>query len=398
MIAQRAPLIAHVIHRLAVGGLENGVVNLINHLPADRFRHAIVCLTEATDFADRIKRADVPIVELRKRPGNSLSIHRRFHRLFRTMRPDVVHTRNLGALEAQFAATLAGVPVRIHGEHGWDVADPDGKSRRFALIRRVYSPLVHRYVALSAHLERYLIERVGIAAQRIDHICNGVDCDAFRPRENARADFPHPPFRDPALVVIGTVGRLEPVKDQLALARAFAMAIEREPQARRFLRLAIVGAGSLRPAIEQTLAGNGVADLAWLAGERPDVPRLLPQFDAFVLPSQAEGISNTILEAMACGLPVIATAVGGNVELVSDGATGLLVAPNDTPALADAIARLGNAADLRARLGVAARASAVAQFSLAEMVRRYGAMYDRELERRLPRAVTGAARTRPSVE
>jgi sugar transferase (PEP-CTERM/EpsH1 system associated) len=195
-----APLIMHVIHRLAVGGLENGLVNLINQLPAERFRHSIVCLADATDFAGRIQRPDVSIVEMHKRPGNSFDIHRRFHRLFRQARPAIVHSRNLGALESQLGAWMAGVPVRLHGEHGWDTSDLDGTSRRFALIRRLHSPLVHRYVALSSHIEDYLRRRVGIASGRIERICNGVDCDRFRPSGSARAIFPHVAFRTPGLV------------------------------------------------------------------------------------------------------------------------------------------------------------------------------------------------------
>jgi sugar transferase (PEP-CTERM/EpsH1 system associated) len=379
------PLVLHVIYRLAVGGLENGLVNLINHLPPERFRHAIVCLTDATDFAGRIRRPDVPVVELRKRPGNSLSIHRKFHELFRRVRPAIVHTRNLGALEAQLGATLARVPVRVHGEHGWDVADPDGSSRRYATIRRLYSPMVHRYVALSAHIEDYLHGRVGIARSRIERICNGVNCDLFRPSPVSRAAFPHAAFRDPGLVLIGTVGRLEPIKDQLALARAFVSVLEQHPEARRFLRLVIVGAGSLRAAVEQTLVAHGAGDLAWLAGERPDVADILPALDLFVLPSQAEGISNTVLEAMACGVPVIATAVGGNAELVVTGETGVLVPPGNVDALARAILELAGDAAQRSRMGSAARTRAVDQFSLAEMVRRYALLYEAELARRTRR-------------
>ena len=394
----RPPLIAHVIHRLAVGGLENGLVNLINNLPAERFRHAIVCLTEATDFAGRINRADVAIVELRKPPGNSISIQRRFYTVFRALRPDIVHTRNLGALEAQLGAALAGVSVRIHGEHGWDIADLDGLRWRHASIRRLWSPVVHRYVALSAHIETYLRERVGISPARIDRICNGVDCERFQRSASSRATFPHEPFRNPELVLVGTVGRLEPVKDQLTLARAFVTLLHQQPESRRFLRLAIIGAGSLRGAIERVLAAGQASELAWLPGERSDVPALLPAFDVFALPSQAEGISNTILEAMACGLPMVATAVGGNDELVSAQQTGLLVPPNDAGAFAGALLRLTSDRDLRARMGSAARARAVAEFSLAEMLRRYALLYEGELERRAPRRVNGAARAQATVE
>jgi sugar transferase (PEP-CTERM/EpsH1 system associated) len=239
---------------------------------------------------------------------------------------------------------------------------------------------------------------VGIAPERIDRICNGVDCERFRPFAASRGAFPHEAFRDPDLVLIGTVGRLEPIKDQLALARAFVNLVGRRPEVRRFLRLVIIGTGSLQPAIEQILVASETRDLAWLPGEHSDVAALLPALDVFVLPSQAEGISNTILEAMACGLPVVATAVGGNPELVSAGETGVLVPPNNPEFLADAILPLASDRDARMRMGLAARARAVARFSLAEMIRRYTSLYETELEHRAPRVIDGTARARASVE
>lgn len=394
--ASSVPLVAHVIHRLATGGLENGLVNLVNHLPPERYRHAIVCLTDATDFARRIRRDDVTIHELHRPPGNSLSVHTTFHRLFGELRPAIVHSRNLGALEAQAAATMARVPVRIHGEHGWDTAHPDGASRRQTYVRRLYAPFVHRYVPLSRQLERYLVDRVRIAPRRVTRICNGVDCDRFGPSSTARGAFPWPAMRDPTLVLVGTVGRLQPVKDQLTLAQAFVAALARRPEARSTLRLVIVGSGPLQPAVEGVLREHGALDLAWMAGERGDVAALLPALDVFVLPSRAEGISNTILEAMACGVPVIATDVGGNPELVSDGESGLLVPPADPPRLADAILALAMRPEHRRTMSAAARERAVAQFSLAEMVRRYAALYDGELARRARpgRGATSAARAR----
>jgi sugar transferase (PEP-CTERM/EpsH1 system associated) len=382
------PLIVHVIYRLAVGGLENGVVNLVNQLPAGEFRHAIVSLTDVTDFRRRIARDDVEVIALAKPAGNSLRLHVQLFRLLRRLRPAVVHTRNLAAMEGQLAAALARVPVRIHSEHGWDTADPDGTNPRHIAIRRFYGRFVHRFVALSAHIEGYLRERVGIDPTRIDRICNGVACDRFYPAAGSREAFPHAEFRDPRLVLVGTVGRLEPVKDQVTLARAFVEAIRRSPWAAEFLRLVVVGDGALRREVEAVLDAAGLRPLAWLAGERPDVPALLQGLDVFVLPSRNEGISNTILEAMASGLPVIATNVGGNPELVDNGVTGELVSAGDAAALATAIHRFATASDVRARYSVAARARALGRFSVTGMVERYADLYRRELALRAPGRVS----------
>ena len=170
-LAGERPLIAHVLYSFDVGGLENGVVNLINHMAPERFRHIVVALAQcAPDFCQRVQRADVEFISLHKPPGHGIKLYPRLYRLFRERRPAVVHTRNLAALECVVPAALAGVPARVHGEHGWDVSDPQGTRRKFQLLRRAYSPFVSRYVALSGHIESYLVDRVGIDADRVERI------------------------------------------------------------------------------------------------------------------------------------------------------------------------------------------------------------------------------------
>jgi sugar transferase (PEP-CTERM/EpsH1 system associated) len=166
-VVTHRPLIVHVIYRLDVGGLENGLVNIINHTPAERYRHAIISLTDVSEFRQRITRNDVPCIALHKRPGNDIGMLWKLWRLFREMRPAIVHSRNLAALEAQLPAWLAGVPCRIHGEHGRDVFDLDGTSRKYRWVRRLYQPLVHRYVPLSQELSNYLRKQVGVAESKL---------------------------------------------------------------------------------------------------------------------------------------------------------------------------------------------------------------------------------------
>lgn len=368
------------MHRFDVGGLENGVVNLINGIPAHRFRHAVIAMTEISDFRRRVTRDDVQFHAVHKPPGQGLRIAPRMARLLREIGASVVHTRNLGALEMSLPAAWAGVPVRVHGEHGWDSNDPDGRSLKCRWVRRAYRPFVHRYVALSRHLEDYLVHRVGIAGERVTQIYNGVDTARFRPAERGRAPLAGAPF-DAAhgAWIVGTVGRLQAIKDQVHLARAFVRALELAPASRTRLRLAIAGDGPLRAQVLQVLRDGGVESLAWLAGERDDVPEFLRGLDAFVLPSRAEGISNTILEAMATALPIVATAVGGNVELLEDDATGRLVSPGDVDALAHAMLEdLADPARARAR-GESARSVVQQRFSLDSMVAAYGDLYEQLL-------------------
>jgi sugar transferase (PEP-CTERM/EpsH1 system associated) len=376
------PLIAHVIYRLDVGGLENGLVNLINRIPAERYRHAIISLTEVSSFRDRIVHDDVRCIALHKRPGNDISMLLRLWRLFRELRPSIVHSRNLAALEAQLPAWLAGVPCRIHGEHGRDMLDLGGNSKKYQLVRRLYRPLVHRYIALSRQLEEYLRGKVGVNSSRLNLICNGVDTERFRADERCeREAFLPDGFAGDDSLLIGSVGRLEAVKDQMTLVRAFSDLCRRYPRDSR-LRLILVGDGSLRHRIEALVAQENLQDRVWLAGARDDIPQLLRALDVFVLPSLAEGISNTILEAMACGLPVVATRVGGNDELVQEGRTGFLVPPADPGTMADALQNYIDNPALRQDHGVVARKRVEEAFTMARMTSSYIDVYDDLCRRR----------------
>jgi len=387
-----APLVVHVIYRLDYGGLENGLVNLINTLAPARYRHAVACLAGYTDYRERL-RPGVEVFDVAKRPGHDAGMLARLWRHFRRLRPAIVHSRNLAALEAQLPAWLAGVPGRVHGEHGRDVHDLDNARRRYRWLRRAYAPLVQRYVPLSAELEAYLRREVGIPARKIARICNGVDTARFTPAAATRdrAWLAGAPFDPAGRVVIGTVGRMEPVKDPLLLVRAFAALVAALPGARERLALVMIGTGSLYAAARAALDAAGLADLAWLPGARSDVAEPLRSFDLFVQPSLAEGISNTILEAMASGLPVVATAVGGNEELVVPGATGALVPRADVEAMAAAMRRYVDDVPLRRAHGGAARRRAESEFSLASMADRYAAVYDHLLGSARPAPARDAA-------
>ena len=378
---EQRPLIAHVLHRFDTGGLENGVVNLINHLPAGAYRHVVIALTDVTDFRHRLQAPDVECIALHKPPGQGARIYPQVWRLLRRLQPAVVHSRNLAALEMQPAAWAAQVPVRIHGEHGRDIEDLHGTSRRHQHIRRLYAPFVHRYVALSQDLAGYLTGPVGIAPGRVRQIYNGVDARRFHPSADGPSSIAGCPFSAPAHWLVGTVGRMQTVKHQMLLVRAFVLALQQQPTLRARLRLVLVGDGPLRAQAQALLAEAGVADLAWLPGERSDVPVVMRGLHAFVLPSLAEGVSNTILEAMATGLPVLATAVGGNAELVQQGQTGLLVPSDDMPAMAEALCRLAQQPQLAASMGAAGRAAVDARFSLQAMVAAYDALYGEHLQR-----------------
>ena len=370
------PLVIHVVYSFDVGGLENGIVNLINRMPADRFRHMIVALTQCVPaFSERIQRHDVEFISLHKGVGHGLKLYPALFRLFREKKPAIVHTRNLAALEMVIPAWLAGVPVRIHGEHGWDSFDREGTSRKYRIVRKLYSPFVSRYVALSRKIESYLHDKVGIAAGRVRRICNGVDASRFVPAP-VRQEIPGSPFNDPALSVFGAVGRLQAVKDHASLIRAFGVFVRGNPEAAQRARLMIVGGGPLQGMLQDLIRAEQLDGHVWLAGERSDVPSMMRGMNVFLLPSLSEGISNTLLEAMATRLPIIATDVGGSAELVVDGTTGRLVPPADVARLAELFADPERAV----AMGKAGCERVQAQFSLDAMVRAYLSLYEEQVK------------------
>jgi sugar transferase (PEP-CTERM/EpsH1 system associated) len=376
--------VLHVVHRFDTGGLENGIVNLINHMPSERYRHAVLAVTAVTDFRHRIRRDDVQFHALHKPPGQGLWVYPKFLRLLADWRPAVVHTRNFGTLEFQLPAALARVPARVHGEHGRDIDDLDGSSRRHRWGRRLYGPCVQHYIALSNDLADYLRRDIGVAPDKVSQVYNGVDSQRFHPAaQEAAPALAGCPFQAPEHWLVGTVGRMQPVKNQLLLARAFVRALAGAPALRSRLRLVMIGDGPLRAEAQALLAAAGCADLAWLPGERSDVPDVMRTLQAFVLPSLAEGVSNTILEAMACGLPVVATPVGANAELVRHEATGLVLPPGfDEGPMAEAIIRLATDPVAAAAWGAQGRQDVVQRFSMAAMAERYAGVYDRLLGRR----------------
>jgi sugar transferase (PEP-CTERM/EpsH1 system associated) len=362
--ASVSPLVVHIVFRLDYGGLENGVVNVINGLADAPLRHAVIALSEATDFADRL-RDDVEVYSIGKRPGKDVGAYFRLYKLLRKLRPTIVHTRNVGTIDCTVVAFLARVPIRIHGEHGWDIFDPDGKSRKFRLLRWLISPFVQTFVTVSRDLQRWLTEVVGIRASRVQHICNGVDTDRFKPRsDNTETE----PSSD---VVIGSITRFSAIKDPLNLVDAF---IDLRAKGEN-VRLLMVGDGELLANARTRLHESGMDDVVYFPGSRDDIPEQLRKMDIFVLGSLREGISNTILEAMASGLPVIASDTGGNPELIEAGVNGELVPPGDTRALTQAIRDYIQDPQRRARHGLASRDRVTCCFSIERMVDNYRALY-----------------------
>lgn len=372
--APRRRRIVHVVYSFSVGGLENVIVQLINRLPADRFEHVVLSLTTISDFKNRITQPGVRFIELHKPPGHAVPLYPRIYKLLRELKPDVVHTCNLAALEVTPLAWLARVPCRIHAEHGWDAHDPQGKNPRYQRLRRFYRPFVSHYVAVSQDLYAYLAQAIGVPEKRRSLIPNGVDTDQFRPPQGPKQAVPGCPFDPARYLLIGTVGRLQAVKNQPLLARAFVRLLGDHPALADRARLVIVGEGPLRAEVESVLSQANLSHLAWLPGARSDVAEVLRMLSVFVLPSQTEGTSCTLQEAMSSGLPVIATAVGGTPDLLGNG-PGRLVPPDDAIALAQAMHGMLMDTTVRDAAGRQGRERATQQFGIDALTRSYNQLF-----------------------
>lgn len=366
------PLVVHLIYRLDFGGLETLLVEYINRMPADKYRHAIVCLTDYTSFSDKLTKRDVTLFSLNKKPGLDLGTHFRLWKLLRSLRPDILHTYNLAAIEYSFTAALCGVPIRVHAEHGRDASDPEGRNRKHNLLRRLLVPFIDYYVAVSGDLQHWLKAAVGIPDEKNVLVANGIDTGVFaaHPKSPAEEEARQGDF------VIGTVGRMQEVKNHLALVDAFILLRQSMPDLQSRLKLVIVGDGPLLPAIRKQVSDAGIADSVWLPGARTDIPDLLRTFSVFALPSIAEGTPVALLEAMSSGLPVVATRVGGIPEVVTDGATGTLVPPSNPKALASAIEFYVRNPRLALRHGADARAMVQAKYSISATMASYMYLYD----------------------
>jgi sugar transferase (PEP-CTERM/EpsH1 system associated) len=371
--------VVHLVYRFATGGLENVIVQLINGLPHQSFRHTVVALTEADPaFAARITRPDVEVISLNKRPGQPFGLYPKVYRLLRRLKPDVLHSCNLAAMEFAPMAALARIPLRVHAEHGWDVGELGGSNARYRFLRRLYKPFVHEFIAVAEPQRDYLLNQIGVPAARLHFIPNGVDIERFRPRQDDDAPPAGFPFRQGEHWVIGTIGRQALVKNPLLLVEAFIQLVQSNAPGTADMRLVMVGEGPLHEAIAQRIAEVNIADKVWLAGVRADIPELLRAMDCFVLPSLSEATSCTLQEAMATGLPIIATQVGGNAALLKNGRYGSLIPSEDTSALA---AELLKQYGLRAEGDhLAARASIIQRYGLAAVLARYAALFGGKLQ------------------
>jgi len=368
------PLVMHLLYRLDFGGLETVLAECINRMPTHRYRHVIVCLADYTKFSEKITKKGVELYALHKPPGLGLGAHWKLWKLARRLRPTILHTYNIAAVEYALTAAMAGVPICVHAEHGRDLSDLHGKNRKHNLLRRWMTPFIDCFIPVSEDLRQWLGEAVGVPADKNLVINNGVDTNHFQPRHGVTP--PVDGLVKPKEFVVGTVGRIQNIKNHKGLVVAFMRLLELLPAHRNQLVLTIAGDGPLMAELQAQVAACGAADRIRLLGARSDIAEVMAGFDVFILPSFNEGTPITLLEAMASGLPVIASRVGGIPDVVQDQSSGILVEPTDHEAMAVALAAYFNNPQLAHAHGTVGRAVIEKNYSITAMITNYMALYD----------------------
>jgi sugar transferase (PEP-CTERM/EpsH1 system associated) len=369
-----APIrIMHFVDGLGKGGLENGLANLIERLDPERFEHVVCAIRHLGPNAERLPRERVKVICLERKATDSALHLGALVRAIRETQPDIVHGRNWGAVEATPAGRLAGCRAVVHSEHGLETDANAWEPLRRRLFRRFAFELSHRVVSVSYQLRDLHARRTGFATRRISVIHNGVDGRRFHPDAETRVQARRELGISADEFCIGSVGNLLPVKDHMTLLKAF----DRIAGISQACRLVLFGEGSERP----TLEAFADAHPEWrkrvtFLGSSNRVGEMLNGLDVYVLPSVSEGISNSLLEAMATGLPVVATATGGNPEVIIDGESGLLFPVGDSERLANILLELGAKKDQRIQLGQRALRRVADNFSIDSMVRNYSQMYE----------------------
>lgn len=369
-----------MINSLRPAGAEQFVVNMLRY--HDRSRYFPVCICSRAPLGSHLEAAvqqmGVPLYFLEV-------IEKRLHwvqdpklnALFKKYRPTVVHTHLGGIVYAFVLAMQYRTPVRIHTLHS--LAEPEmgaGPSRRVRLLAFKYRIGSFVPVAIAEEVARTFESLYNYPKPVV--IPNGIPTEMFTPDVETRRRVRRSIGASPQAIVLIHVGRFAAVKNHEMLVRAFARLPSSESAP---LELWLVGDGELRETIQQQVHALGVENRVRFLGVRSDVPDVLRAADVFVFPSRWEGNPLSVLEAMAAGLPVVATAVGGVPELVEDGVSGILVPNEDLEGLTAAMLRMVQHPDLREQIGRAARCRAVERFDIQQTVRAYEALYEEILQR-----------------
>lgn len=362
----------HITYSLNIGGLERVVVDLAKGLKKKGHIASICCLDGKVPLGEEAELAGIKVFSLNKKPGIALGLPFRLSKIITENGFNLIHTHNeAGLLYGAAAALLAGFANIVHTEHGKEPDYSNKKALHIAenlLLRKVKS-----VVAVSEDLKNKLVKSSGMSKNEILVISNGIDVENFY-RPDCRDDKRRELGISSEFFVIGIVARLVPLKNHRFLFAIFRELLEGFAN----LKLIIVGDGPLRADLETFSKEMGISNAVVFLGERKDIAELLSAFDLFVLPSLTEGISITLLEAMASGTPVVASEVGGNSEVIENGNTGLLLPLDKPDEWISTIKSLIIGALKRKSLSEMAKTKIEERFSLRAMVDNYEKIYNQQ--------------------
>ena len=361
--------IAHVVYSFdKIGGLENGIVNLCNQLNSKKFFHYIISLTNVGSLRHRVIVNNIEYYSLTKSEGNDFTLPFKLARIFKREKIDIVHLRNWPTMvEGYIASRIAGIKNTIYSEHG----------RHFEDIwqGKIIVSMIHRYILNNvdvplcvSHTVAEEMSRLYKMSQVVKVIVNGVDTAKFRPRDQevcrARCNLPVEE------VIIGSVGRLVEGKNYDQLIKDFLKSFQKGI-------LVIGGDGPERDKLTEIIRISKAQNRIRLIGHSDNVNELLNCFNVFISSSASEGLSNVLLEAMSCGLPVVAYDVGGNRELIDHQQGGVLVPLGSRDKLMKAVKLLVEQQKTAEVMSLHNRNKILQSFSIEHMVERYSRMYDK---------------------
>ncbi len=365
--------IAFLVHTYGFGGLENMVTNLVNHIDPNRFESTIISFAPLNPLNNRVDRNRVQVISLNKNGGNNPVLIYKIYLILKEIGADIVQTHNWGTvLEGILGAKLARIPGIVHAERG-TIEDKE----RNILLQRFLWGFADQVLSVSEAHRKKVVDVIGFPHEQIKAIVNGVDTERFFPNHEIKEETRKKLDLKKSSLCIGTVGSLRPVKNQALLINACKAILPHFDQ----VEVLIVGEGPLQSKLLQEVKTLGLSEKIHFAGVQPNIPEILNALDIFVLPSRSEGMPNAVLEAMACGIPVIATAVGGTSEVIEDGKNGILIASEDEPHLIQALTELIQNHEKRLAFGLEGRRRVLSQFSLKNMVSEYQMLYESLLQK-----------------
>lgn len=349
---------------LCIGGSERLAASIGQGLDPERFEVFFAAIGNDGDIGQQLRERGFVTAAFQRRDGFDRQLFRKIWHSIRTHRVDIVQSHHLSSLiYGGFPTRLAGAKL-VHTEHEIKTFE---RPRNVRWLRTLQH-LVHRFVAIDDSIAQFLHDRAKIAKDRIVVIPNGIDLQRFHPA----------PAREKEQFVVGWVGRLDPPKRPDVFVEAIGLVRQKLPHVHGIL----IGPGILADSVRSRIVELGLSDYVAMLGGRSDIPELLQTMDCFVLCSDAEGLPISLVEAMASGLPCIASGVGAIPKVLQDGANGLVLEENNPSILAAKLENIVQNAAFRAKLGSAAREASIARFDLRSTVEQYSKLFSELMKSR----------------